>query len=150
MAVSHCWRRLEEKGRYYHVSEKNRTPSCPWLCHLLTDIQNSFTLWFSRKRTMKRSLKSPPHLTRVATRTTAWYITSNSSPTLSKICDCFSYDTLPCHVISAILKFSRQRDIGTLLTRFLYSARWESDYTLYVTYAVATLLTVQQLSENQR
>jgi len=32
----------------------------------------------------------------------------NSRPTLPKICDCFSNDTVPCHVISAILKFSQQ------------------------------------------
>jgi len=40
--------------------------------------------------------------------TTTTYITSKSSPTLSKIRVCFSNDTVPHHVISAILKISQQ------------------------------------------
>jgi len=52
----------------YPVSQKRRTPySCPSLCHMLTDFQNSFTVGLSSKRVMKWSLKTPPHLIRVAT-----------------------------------------------------------------------------------
>jgi len=51
-----------------HHESKNKTPNfCPYLHQILNDFQHSFTITFSRKFAIKRSLQIPPHLKGVAT-----------------------------------------------------------------------------------
>jgi len=52
---------------FYTVVYKNKTPnSCPYLCQIMTDFHNSFTVTLSRKFAIKISLQIPPHLNSVA------------------------------------------------------------------------------------